>query len=214
MSFPKSIQSQLLAQFVALISDGDALRNSLTHVLERVEYHDNRNAFVASQREPTSTVHPAHDTCDPEPMREWLIRCTSLMGSIIPTDHVHYSELVLKVSKMYPDADAPKNVLPILRAISKDFELGVFDPIADRIQAAFASDYMSQAEELLDLKSKEGVDHVPAAVLAGAVLERHLREMCINRSRLIRRSGEVCSEPAKWPRNQRSGTAGSCVSCL
>ena len=34
------------------------------------------------------------------------------------------------------------------------------------------------------------------------------------RTRLIRRSGEVCSEPAKWPRNQRSGTAGSCVSCL
>lgn len=91
------------------------------------------------------------------------------------------------LSKMYPNADAPKNVLPILRAISKDFDSGAFDPIADRLQAAFASDYLSQAQELLDLKSRDGVDHVPAAVLAGAVLERHLREMCVRRSIAILR---------------------------
>jgi len=41
-----------------------------------------------------------------------------------------------------------------------------------------AADYMGQAENLLAEGQRGKFDHVPAAVLAGAVLEKALRTMC------------------------------------
>ncbi len=41
-----------------------------------------------------------------------------------------------------------------------------------QFEAEIAADYMGQAEELLNEGSSGKYDHVPAAVLAGAVLEK------------------------------------------
>ena len=65
-----------------------------------------------------------------------------------------------------------------LRAIKDDFDTGYLDNLLLQIEAEMAADYMGQAEELLKEGSSGRYDHVPAAVLAGAVLEKGLRKIC------------------------------------
>src|SRR6266849_2006827 len=68
--------------------------------------------------------------------------------------------------------------LGILEAFRDDFDKGFLDDFAVRIEAELAADYMGQAESLLHEGQKGKFDHVPAAVLAGAVLEKSLRTLC------------------------------------
>src|SRR4029077_3623059 len=65
-----------------------------------------------------------------------------------------------------------------LRAIRDDFKKGFLGELATEIEAEIASDYMGQAEGLLQEGQPGKYDHVPAAVLAGAVLEKALRTLC------------------------------------
>ena len=48
----------------------------------------------------------------------------------------------------------------------------------DRVREHFGPDYMGQAEHLLMEGQPGKFDHVPAAVLSGAVLEKALRTLC------------------------------------
>jgi hypothetical protein len=63
-----------------------------------------------------------------------------------------------------------------------DWENGFLDDLTDQIEAEIASDYMGQAERLLGEGSSGKYDHVPAAVLAGAVLEKTLRTLCASQT--------------------------------
>jgi hypothetical protein len=62
--------------------------------------------------------------------------------------------------------------------VKDDFEKGFLDDMATTIEAEIACDYMGQAEQLLADSHRGKFDHVPAAVLAGAVLENALRKLC------------------------------------
>ena len=68
--------------------------------------------------------------------------------------------------------------LSTLSGLKHNYESGFLDSLHDQIVANVSGDYMSQAEALLG----EGVDgqhdHVPAAVLCGAVLENRIRTYC------------------------------------
>jgi len=66
----------------------------------------------------------------------------------------------------------------LLRGVKDDFEKGFLDDMVGAIEAEIASDYMGQAEHLLAEGQRGRSDHVPAAVLAGAVLEKALRTLC------------------------------------
>jgi hypothetical protein len=66
----------------------------------------------------------------------------------------------------------------LLKGIKDDWDQGFFDDLSLAIEAEMAADYMGQAENLLAEGQRGKFDHVPAAVLAGAVLEKSLRTMC------------------------------------
>jgi hypothetical protein len=57
-------------------------------------------------------------------------------------------------------------------------ESGFLEKVASHIEAEIAADYMGQAEHLLGEGQTGRFDHVPAAVLSGAVLEKALRKLC------------------------------------
>ena len=87
----------------------------------------------------------------------------------------HYQEL-----KMYgKDKVAASNsyyfphCLGILEAAQKDFESGLLFNIRQLIRAELLDDFIEQAETLLDTGY-----YVPAASLAGAILEDTLRKLC------------------------------------
>jgi hypothetical protein len=65
-----------------------------------------------------------------------------------------------------------------LEALREDLEKGFLDDLALRIEAEMAANYMGQAEALLGEGISGKFDHVPAAVLAGAVLGNALKTLC------------------------------------
>ncbi|MCH8151883.1 MAG: hypothetical protein IH830_05875 [Planctomycetes bacterium] len=76
----------------------------------------------------------------------------------------------------------PPNQLPQLIGLRDDFVSGFLDDLGERIEAEIAADYMGQAERLLTEGQSGKYDHVPAAVLAGAVVENALRQLCDRQS--------------------------------
>lgn len=73
-------------------------------------------------------------------------------------------------------------IVGILTGLKSDYEAGLLDNLQEMIEANVASDYMGQAEELLAEGIAGQYDHVPAAVLTGAVLEDALRRLCTRQS--------------------------------
>ncbi|QPC81505.1 DUF4145 domain-containing protein [Phototrophicus methaneseepsis] len=69
-------------------------------------------------------------------------------------------------------------LLGIISAIKSDYEDGILDDIAERIEAEIAGDYLTQATSLLSEGDNGNFDHIPAAVLTGAILEDSLRRLC------------------------------------
>lgn len=59
----------------------------------------------------------------------------------------------------------------------RELARGSLDSLALQIEAAVLTDYMTQASGLL-ADTMEEFTHIPAAVLAGASLERSLRTLC------------------------------------
>ena len=69
-----------------------------------------------------------------------------------------------------------------LKGFKDDFQKGFLGDLGLEIETAIAADYMGRAEQLLAEGQSGQYDHVPAAVLAGAVLEKSLRTLCDKQS--------------------------------
>ncbi len=65
-----------------------------------------------------------------------------------------------------------------LQGLKDDYQNGFLDSLEERIVANISADYMIQVEGLLDEGQPGQYDHVPAAVLCGALLEDALRRLC------------------------------------
>ena len=107
----------------------------------------------------------------------WSTNCTTLLDNIIPANSIHRAT-VDGFQKLKNNKDQLEFGISFLKSIREDLENGFLDDLSLEIEAELSSDYMGQAGLLL----KEGVtgkhDHVPAAVLAGAVLEKALKTLC------------------------------------
>src|SRR6185503_19749543 len=68
--------------------------------------------------------------------------------------------------------------ISFLQGIEDDFTKGFLGSLSTAIEAEVAADYMGQAEHILVEGQPGKFDHVPAAVLSGAVLEKALRTLC------------------------------------
>lgn len=76
---------------------------------------------------------------------------------------------------------APSHVhrlVGLFTALKDDYEEGMLDSLSELIEVNIAADYLGQAEQLLKEGQSGKYDHVPAAVLTGAILEDALRRLC------------------------------------
>ncbi len=71
-----------------------------------------------------------------------------------------------------------ENINGTLRGLKDVYENGFLDDLEARVAANISADYMTQVEGLLDEGQPGQYDHVPGAVLCGAVLEDALRRLC------------------------------------
>jgi len=101
----------------------------------------------------------------------------SLMNFISPSS-AHFQQLREEINNNKWDDSADSILCGYVRGLKRDYEAGMFDSLSEIIETTVAYNYMKQAELLLGEGTKGQINHIPAAVLAGAVLEDALRRLC------------------------------------
>ncbi len=108
---------------------------------------------------------------------EWRTNCITVLEQVVPQKSVHRSTL----DSFQTLSNIPSQLnfgISFLRSLREDIDRGFLQNLASEIESEITADYMGQAENLLKEGSPGKYDHVPAAVLAGAVLEKSLKTIC------------------------------------
>src|SRR5450432_1028638 len=138
------------------------------------------------QKKSANWVHDRTDVetyveYDDDSCKIWQHHFTTLVEQLLETSSLHWV-----AAKHVVDAGnriwAVDNGRLLLMALKEDLEAGFLDRLILRVQAESAADYLGMAESLLQEGARGQNDHIPAAVLAGAVLEHSLRDLCSRRS--------------------------------
>lgn len=154
MPLPPQIDEQIRAQFQSLITQLQAVANTDYTLLFADTYQATKH---------TVSFHS--------------LKTNSLsLLQILATKGDHIAQMMETVRNM--DDGQAAILLGILTGLKKDYESGMLINLAQMIEANVTADYLEQAERLLSANKKGEYNHVPAAVLAGAVLEDSLRRLC------------------------------------
>ncbi len=121
----------------------------------------------------TKTVHSVNW---PEFVR-WRTSCTTLLDQLVPHTSTHRGT-ARRFGTIRNRVDSLQFGIQFLKAIADDFDGGFLDDLGEQVEAEIAADYLGQAELLVESDERNHVRAAPAAVLAGAVLEKALRSIC------------------------------------
>ena len=148
MSLPKELDERVRRRFDQLIKEGFELLISIKDKPDAIKY----SSFITKVK--------------------------NLTRFILDTSQYHqYLNEIQELEKKNRATMSAHLIYGILKGLKDDYESGMLDDLSQMIEANLTYDYMIQAEQLLGGKHHE-YDHVPAAVLAGAVLEDALRRLC------------------------------------
>jgi len=107
----------------------------------------------------------------------WKTNASVILGFLLPAS----TPQRLVLGDVFGAAD-PQDAIPricgVLKAAKENLDRGFLGDLRNQVEAELAADYMNQAEALLGESTMGQYSHVPAAVLAGAVLEKTLRDLC------------------------------------
>lgn len=165
MSLPDNLKSKYLSRFAELIAEGEKIHKDI-----KTDHKEHRSIDHSLS---ISTTHHI----DWRRFVEWRTKVSTLLCNVVPKANVHY-EAVSKFPHITNKKDHLEYGLSLLKAINEDFENGMLESLASQWEAANLAEYMTQAEQLLGEGIPGKFDHIPAAVLAGAVLEKALRGLC------------------------------------
>lgn len=148
-----TLQEQISREFAGLIEESDGLIKSCGwDGRDAWQRHPNRDDYIRIR---TRSLNLIKRTCGEQ--------------------SVHFVSLT-RVAKE-PLSDERSYNLPrcagILKAARDDFERGLLTDLKTLVEAEVLGDVLEQAESLLDRNY-----HIPAASLAGAILEDALRKLC------------------------------------
>lgn len=167
MSIQK-LKKKLVTRLQELIAEGEGLpsferRESLGASVDRYGNVDSSDT--------TRTY------CEAPLVGEWRVKCATITAKLFPEGHPH--RVYVKQFQALKQSKSQVSVtIATLRAFKNDLETGMLDDLFLQLEAEVAADYLGQAQQLLDEGGTGVHDHVPAAVLLGAVLERSLRALC------------------------------------
>lgn len=107
---------------------------------------------------------------------EWRTSCIAILDQVVPVGSL-LRKTVDALDTLNNEPSKVEFAVAFLRSVRKELERGSLDALSLQIEANVLTDYMAQASELLAEKGEE-LTYIPAAVLAGASLERALRTLC------------------------------------
>jgi len=169
MAVPKAVRQKLLDRLDSLISESkDILKNTEERKGRPKKW------MLGPGEQPT---FEKYEVVDASMMVSWTTKCVNVLSSVVPRNSPNRSIIEDFQNHGEPKPELVKYLVGRLSAIRDDFRDGFLDDAWSILTAEIASDYLTQAETLLH----EGY-HVPAAVLAGAVLEGSLRTECDNQA--------------------------------
>ena len=163
MSLPSNIKTQFLARFDELIAEGKRILDSI-------------QVFPPHERGGVFVTYTTYDW-DEQSLAKWKTNCLTVFHPFARKGTKLY-EQIDEFSETSGEKPHVERALGILEAFRDDLDKGFLDDFLLKVEAEVAADYMGQAEALLKEGQPGVFDHVPAAVLAGAVLEKALRTLC------------------------------------
>lgn len=171
MTLPPDVCNKYLARFDELIQEGERIYKVVKDIPTVHFLTSNEVIRPLTQQELE----------DRQKLQGWYLNYLSLLDQIIPPRSVHRK--LLDETESYFDASNKLNThIYRLKGLKEDFQKGYLGDLGLEIEAAIVADYMGQAEQLLAEGQSGKYDYVPAAVLAGAVLEKSLRTLCDKQS--------------------------------
>ena len=111
------------------------------------------------------------------PLSEWRTRVINLLNVVLPKNN----PILKSVASLNFQSNLNEKVDELfgaLRGVQADFESGLFESLQKRIEAEMSVNFLEQAEQLLKEKDNHHYSYIPAAVLAGAIVEKILRSLC------------------------------------
>ena len=105
------------------------------------------------------------------PLAGFRAAVLSFIERVYGRDHSHFAQFSSRTKNSYR-SDAEDGIA-ILQAIRAEIAGGWLQTIKGMVTAEVFADFIEMAEHLLDTGYKD-----PAAVMAGSVLEEHLRQLC------------------------------------
>jgi hypothetical protein len=171
MPLPKSVDTTIRAQIESLMQEIDAVQQA-------VEKAGGSNALYRS-KVPDVMHHKL-------PLRGDAFDITrNRFANLLSFLYSHRPALrnqIDDIRALEPTIKGGNALVGAIKAFKADYEAGMLNTLNEIIEADVVSDYMGQAEQLLGEGVPGQYDHVPAAVLAGVVLEDALRRLCQRQS--------------------------------
>jgi hypothetical protein len=171
MPLPAILKRKYLDRFDELIHLGKNIEKNMKTIPGR-----RFSTFVQPDR---VRQEPDKHVVDWSEFSKWRTNCVSLLSQIVSLEHPQ-QKLIENFNKIKNSADHLLWGIATLKGLKEDFEKDFLGDLLLQVESEIAGDYMGQAEKLLEEGQSGEFDHVPAAVLSGAVLEKVLRTLCNN----------------------------------
>lgn len=169
MPMPETVRDRLRTQFDVLIDEAEAIHRAIEVIPGK--WHE---PWVRSQ---DPYQDPDRRVVNWPRFVAWRTRAVSLLAQVVSSSAAHAD--IPNTFKMLRDSESQLEFgIATLKALRADFTEGFLDDLALQVESAIAGDYLLQADELVAGEPAGVYGYVPAAVLAGAVLERTLRTVC------------------------------------
>jgi hypothetical protein len=123
-------------------------------------------------RNARSTGHSKTLAISTEEFAELRAAGLSFLESIFGPQHSYYKEFDRQVAVSWTSNG--RHALGILRAVQQQIKNGWIETTRGLVTAEVFADFLEMADHFLDQGYKD-----PAAVMAGSVLEEHLRQLCV-----------------------------------
>ena len=165
MKLPSKVKQKYLSRLEELIQRGEEVPVRDTQVLVS-------NSSITGEKK-----YRTVKAVDWPRFVEWRTASMTVLDQVVPRSSVH-RKIVDVFGSLGNEPDILQFGIAYLKAIREDLESDHLNDIASEIEAELSADYMGQAERLLTEGHSGKYDHVPAAVLAGVVIEKALRTLC------------------------------------
>jgi hypothetical protein len=124
----------------------------------------------------------------------WCVKARHLLSTVCGKKSEHFKSFVeAEESQAYEDSPTRfKRVVSVFSAAKEDFEGGYLTTLRTLVQAEVFTVELEQADELLSAGY-----HVPAAIIAGVVLETTLRDFCVQKGFSVGKLSRMNDDLAK-----------------